>query len=546
MADFPINASVVGEEQAREAVSPQRWWALAVLCLSIVVITIDTTILNVALPSLVRSLHASASQLQWIVDAYTVVFASLLLTAGSLGDRFGRLGALNVGMAVLAVGSVGSALAGSPAQLIATRAVTGIGAALVFPATLSLLTNIFPNRVERQRAIAIWAGASGIGIGLGPVAGGLLLRSFYWGSVFWVNVPVCLFALIAARMLVPNSRDPRRSPLDPPGAAVSVLGLSALVYAIIEGPVSGWASASVVAAFAAAAALLAGFAVTEVRRTHPMLDVRLFTNPRFSAASLAITALFFGLTGIIFFQTQHLQFVLGYDVLGAGLRSAPLALALLVVSPVTPRFVRLVGTRAVVTAGLVTGAVAMAARATFSVRTGYDAILITQCLLGLGVALTLAAATASIMGAVGRERAGVGSAVNDTTRQVGGALGVAVMGSVGATLYRHDLVQRLSGTHLAAAASAKALNSVGTALQVASRLPGPTGQDLADAARRAFIHGSNAAALVGAAVAAAAALLASRFLPAGMRVGAPASAAKSTTTEHAAVDPIRPQVIQLT
>jgi EmrB/QacA subfamily drug resistance transporter len=502
--------------------SSRRWWALAALCLSIVLITLDVTILNVALPSLVRSLHASSTQLQWIVDAYTVVFASLLLTAGSLGDRFGRLGALGVGLGVFALGSVASALAKNPSQLIATRAFTGIGAAFIFPATLSLLTNIFTNPVERQRAIAMWAAASGIGIGLGPVVGGLLLRSFYWGSVFLVNVPVCIVALVAGRLVVPTSRDPNRSPLDPPGVVLSVVGLATLVYAIIEGPERGWTSAPVTAGFVLAAATLATFVAVERRRVHPMLDVRLFANPRFSAASLAITALFFSLTGLIFLQTQHLQFVLGYDPLGAGIRSAPVALMMLFVSPLTPRLVRRYGTRVICTAGLLIAAVAMAARGSFSVHTHYDAILISQCLFGLGVAITMAPATASIMGAVGQARAGVGSAVNDTTRQVGGALGVAIMGSVAASLYRHDLTHRLAASRLPSTVTAKALGSVGAALQVAPRLSAASGDALASAARHAFLHGADAACLVGAAITAAGALIAARFLPAGMRTGAPA------------------------
>jgi EmrB/QacA subfamily drug resistance transporter len=491
---------------------------------SLVVVTIDTTILNVALPSLVRSLHASSSELQWMVDAYTVVFAGLLLSAGSLGDRFGRRGALATGLVIFAAASGASALASTPAQLVALRALTGIGAALIFPATLSILTNVFTQPAERQRAIAIWAGAAGIGIGLGPVAGGLLLRWFYWGSIFWVNVPVCLIALVAGRILVPTSRDPRRSRLDPPGALLSIVGLCALVYAIIEGPSRGWGSAPVLGGFAAAALVLAGFVVVELRRAEPMLDLRLFANPRFSAASLAITALYFCLFGVIFFQTQHLQFVLGYDPLEAGLRSVPFAAVLLVVANTTPRLVRTMGTRAVVATGLAVVGASMALRGFYSVHTGYDALVLSQCLFALGMGLTIAPATASIMGAVPPERAGVGSAINDTTRQVGGALGVAVMGSIGAAFYRHDAASRLAGTHLAPAVAGKAVNSIGSALQAASTLPQPVRATVAAAARHAFVRGSDAASLVAVGVAAAGAAVALRFLPHGMRVGATAPA----------------------
>jgi EmrB/QacA subfamily drug resistance transporter len=505
---------------ADDRTASRRWWALGALCLSLVIVTIDTTILNVALPSLVRSLHASSSGLQWIVDAYTVVFAGLLLSAGSIGDRFGRRGALSAGLALFAVASATSALATTPGQLIALRALTGVGAALVFPATLSILTNLFPDPVERQRAIAVWAGTAGIGIALGPVAGGLLLRHFYWGSVFWVNVPVCAVALLAGVVLVPTSRDSQRHPLDPPGALLSIVGLSGLVYAIIEGPSRGWTSATVVGAFVGSIALIAVFVAVELRRTSPMLDLRLFSNPRFTAASLAVTTLYFCLYGTIFFQTQHLQFVLGYDPLGAGLRSVPFAVVLLVVANTTPRLVRRVGTRAIVTIGLGIVAASMALRAGFTVHSGYPAVLFSQCVFALGMGLTIAPATASIMGAVPPDRAGVGSAINDTTRQVGGALGVAVMGSIGASLFRRSAAHALSGAHLSHAVSVKALDSVGSALAVARTLPAGAARTVGDSARRAFIHGLDVASLVALGVAICGAALAWRFLPAGMTVGA--------------------------
>ncbi len=506
-----------------EALS-RRWWVLAVLCLSLIVVTIDTTILNVALPSLVRDLHATSSGLQWIVDAYTVVFAGLLLTAGSLGDRFGRRGVLTAGLGLFAVASGASALATTSGQLIALRALTGVGAALVFPATLSILTSVFPDPVERQRAIAVWAGTAGIGIGLGPVAGGVLLRHFYWGSVFWVNVPVCAVALVAGLFIVPTSRQADEVPLDPPGALLSIVGLSGLVYAIIEGPSRGWTSTVVVATFLGSVAVLALFALVELRRPEPMLDLRLFKNPRFTAASLSVTALYFCLFGTIFFQTQHLQFVLGYDPLGAGLRSLPFAIVLLVVANTTPRLVRWAGTRAVITTGLGVVAVAMAYRAGFTVHSGYPAIMVSQCVFALGMGLTIAPATASIMGSVSAGRAGVGSAINDTTRQVGGALGVAVMGSIGASIYRHSASRALAGSNVGPAGTTNALDSIGSALGAASSLPAGAAQSVTAAAKQAFIRGLDISSMVGFGVALAGAALAWRFIPAGMRVGASAPA----------------------
>jgi EmrB/QacA subfamily drug resistance transporter len=495
---------------------PRRWFALAVLCLSLVVVTIDTTILNVALPTLVDSLHASSSALQWIVDGYTVVFAGLLLTAGSIGDRFGRRGALSAGLVIFGFASAASALAANTTQLIALRALTGVGAALIFPATLSIIANVFPDPRERQRAIAVWAGTAGIGIGLGPVAGGLLLRWFYWGSVFWVNVPVCLLALVAGRALVPSSRDPEKSRLDGLGAVLSIVGLSALVYAIIEGPARGWSSQPVATGFALAAAALGAFVVAELRSTHPMLDLRLFTNARFSAASLAMTALYFCLFGTIFFQTQHLQFVLGYDPLGAGLRSLPFAAVLIVVANTTPRLVTRLGARAVITTGLLIVAASMAGRVAFTADTTYTGILLTQCLFALGMGLTIAPATTSIMSAVPSARAGVGSAINDTTRQVGGALGVAVMGSIGASLYRRSITSSAAANHL----SGKALDSVGATLAAATRLPAGARAASVDAARHAFIHGLTVSSLVAVGVALAGATIAARFLPPPVRVAA--------------------------
>ena len=318
---------------------------LGVLCLSLIVVTIDTTILNVALPTLVDSLHASSSALQWIVDGYTVVFAGLLLTAGSLGDRFGRRGALSAGLAIFGLASAASALATNTTELIALRGLTGVGAALVFPATLSIIANVFPDPRERQRAIAVWAGTAGIGIGLGPVAGGLLLRWFYWGSVFWVNVPVCAWRWSVAlrRAHVPRHR---REPARPPGAVLSIrrtVGARLRHHRRTE--TRGWTSRGGRRAVRRSLVVL----VRSPSRRCAGVGRRCSTSgcsaTRGSAPrASSVTALYFCLFGTIFFQTQHLQFVLGYDPLGAGLRSLPFAVVLLVVANTTPRLVRWAGT----------------------------------------------------------------------------------------------------------------------------------------------------------------------------------------------------------
>jgi EmrB/QacA subfamily drug resistance transporter len=347
----PVRKDLV--ELDADAVHARRWWALAVLCLSLMVIGIDNTVLNVAIPSLISDLGATTSQLQWIVDGYTLVFAGLLLTAGSVGDRFGRKGALAVGLAIFTVGSAASALAGSATTLVFTRATMGVGAALIMPATLSLLTNIFLDPKERGRAIGVWAAVAGASAGIGPVIGGALLEHFSWGSVFLVNVPVGIAALIAGRYFLPKSRDPHAARLDPVGALLSILGLVALLWAFIEAPVQGWGSTQVVAGFTIGVAVLALFVVWELRCDHPMLDVRLFENRRFSAANSAITLVFFAMFGAGFLITQYLQTVLGYSALEAGVRMLPQAALLLVVAPLSPRLAERFGTKLVVGSGLV-------------------------------------------------------------------------------------------------------------------------------------------------------------------------------------------------
>jgi EmrB/QacA subfamily drug resistance transporter len=491
----------------------RRWWTLAVLCLSLFVIVVDNTIVNVALPTLVRELDTSTSDLQWVVDSYTLVFAGLLLTAGSLGDRFGRRGALSTGLAIFGVASAVAAFANGVDALVVARAVMGVGAALIMPATLSILTNVFTDARERAIAIALWSAVVGVAVALGPVTGGFLLEHFWWGSVFIVNVPVVIVALLAGRALVPTSRDPAASRLDLFGAALSIAGLTALVWAIIEGPELGWTSTGVVGVLAIAATALAAFAWWELRTPEPMLDLRLFRNPRFSAASGAITIIAFALFGFIFMATQYLQFILGYSALEAGVRTLPFAAAVMVTAPVSSKLVERFGTKAVVVAGLLAFAGGMAVVAGTSTGSTYGRVFLAMVLMGGGMGLAQAPATESIMGALPREKAGVGSAVNDTTRELGGALGVAVIGSVLSSLYDGRLAER-AGTSVPAPALDAAKESVGSALVVANQVGGDPGGSLAAAARDAFVHGFTQASMVTAAVAVVGALVALRWLPA--------------------------------
>jgi len=495
----------------------RRWRTLIVLSLSLLVISLDNTILNVALPTIERDLNASASELQWIVDAYLLVFAGLLLTAGSLGDRFGRRRALFAGLAVFGIGSLLSALSGSASMLIGSRALMGLGGALVMPSTLSILTNVFPAG-ERGRAIGIWAAVAGLGIAIGPVAGGWLIQNASWHWIFLVNLPFTLTALAAGSVLVPESKDPDASPLDPAGAALSVAGLGSLLWAIIEAPSRGWTDPAILAAFGAATALLGSFIAWERGTPHPMLDMRLFRKPRFSAASVSITLVFFALMGTIFFLTQYLQYVLGYDALQAGLRIAPVAAGMVLGGPLSARATDRLGTKVVVAAGLTLVAAGLVLFANADQHSSYGSVLAALVIMGFGMATAMAPATDSIMGSLPLARSSVGSAVNDTTRLVGGSLGVAVLGSLLSSGYGAHMGGPVS--HLPHGAAAVAHDQLGGALAVAGRIGGGAGDALAATARSAFVSGMHSAALVAAGVALAGALIAVVWLPA--RAAAPA------------------------
>ena len=497
-----------------EQIHARRWWTLLVLCTSLILITLDNTILNVALPTLVRDLDATTSELQWIVDSYVLVFAGLLLTAGSLGDRHGRRLALQAGLVVFGLSSVVSAMVDTPAQLIAARAVMGVGGALIMPATLSIISNVFTDPKERARAIGVWAGVSALGVAIGPVAGGWLLEHFWWGSVFLVNVPIVVIALVAGRLLVPESRDPNRSEPDVPGALLSIAGLVTLVWAIIEAPERGWADGLIVASFAAAAVLLAAFLLWERRTPNPMLPLEFFRSPRFSAASASITLVFFSFFGSLFILTQYLQFVMGYTPLEAGVRTTPFALVMMVAAPSSARIVERVGTKRVVSAGLTIAAVGLAIVASCTTETGYGRVFLSMVVMASGMGLTMAPATESIMGSLPLHRAGVGSAVNDTTRQVGGALGVAVLGSILASRYGPAMGEALEGRPVPPEVADQIERSVGGAIAVAGRVGGSVGDLLTTSAREAFVDGMQVAVLSGAGVALLGAVVAFLFLPA--------------------------------
>ncbi len=495
------------------AVHARRWWVLGVLCLSMTIIVMDNTILNVAIPSLIRELNATNSQVQWIIDSYTLVFAGLLLTTGSLSDRFGRKGALQAGIMLFMAGSVASALATSATQLIVTRAFMGIGGALIMPATLSILTDVFRNPKERGRAIAIWAGFSGVGVALGPITGGLLLKHFSWSSVFWVNVPIGIFALVAGAFLLTTSRDPNQGRLDPFGSLLSIFGLGALLFGIIEVPARGWSDSQVIAGFVLGVLAIAAFIAWELHTDHPMLDMRFFKNPRFAAANMAVTMTFFAMFGSLFLMTQYWQFVHGYTPLEAGVRLVPYAASMMIVAPLSARIVERIGSKRVITIGLFTVTTALLLLSLVQRETPYVLAILPYCLMAAGIGMTMPPATESIMGSLPREKAGVGSAVNDTTRQMGGALGVALIGSVVSSIYASHVDSIASTYNLTGPALNEARSSLGGGLKVAAQL-GDQAAGLTNAIKDGFVTGLSSGLRLASIVVIAAAFVVWRYLPA--------------------------------
>jgi EmrB/QacA subfamily drug resistance transporter len=487
----------------------RRWWTLAVLTLSLVMVVVGNTVMNVALPTLARELDATSSELQWIVDSYALVFAGLLLTAGAIGDRYGRKGALQVGLVIFGAASAVSALATSPNQLIVTRAVMGLAAAFVMPATLSILAWVFPPH-ERGRAIGVWAGFVGAGAAIGPIAGGWLLENFWWGSVFLLNVPIVLLALGAGRVLVPKSRDPEHTALDPPGAGLSIVALTTLVYAVIEGPNYGWTDPLVLGAFAAALVFGLAYVYWELRTDHPMLDLRMAGDPRFAFGSVAITLSFFAMFGVFFLLTQYLQVVLGYSPLEAGLRTLPMAIGLAVTAPTAARLVERFGTKRIVGTGLLTTSFGLVIASGLDESSSYGYLVFALIVMALGMGFTAAPSTASIMASMPLRKAGVGSAVNDTTRELGGALGVAVLGSIAISSYSSSI--ETTASTLPAGVMSAASKSVGAAMQVSGEL-GASGTDLAIAAKTAFTDAMSIAFLIAAGVAVLASGLVFRYMP---------------------------------
>ena len=481
--------------------SDHRWGVLVVLCAAALIINVDNTILNVALPTLVRDLHATSSQLQWIVDSYSMVFAGLLLVSGSLADRFGRQKFFLLGLAIFGTGSIAAAFSGSVHLLIPSRVLMGLGATLTIPSSLSIVNDVFGDPRQRAKAIGAWGGIIGLGIAIGPIAGGLLLAHFWWGAVFLVNVPIVVAALTGTLVLVPDSKNLAVERPDPVGVVLSIAGLGLLLWAIIEGPTQGWASPDVIGAGVASLIVIGAFIAWESHSRHPMLKLGLFADRRFSTAAAAECLGLFGLAGALFVVTQFLQFDLGLSPLQAGVRILPMAGVLVLSALVSPVVARTIGTKLTLAAALaaVAGGLWQVSAASKG-ATSYGDVVPGLLLIGLGAGLLLPTATNSVVGSVPQGDSGVGSAVNTMALQVGGAIGVAVVGSVLATRYQGHMGRALAGRHLPVDIVHTILGSFGGALAVASGVGGASGALLARAARTAFMSGLEVSFLVGAAV----------------------------------------------
>jgi EmrB/QacA subfamily drug resistance transporter len=502
------------EARTGTARTDRRWWILVALCLSVLLVLVANTIVNIALPRISRDLHASTAALQWVVDAYSLVFAGLLLVGGNLGDRLGRRRFLLLGLLLFGLFSVGAALSRNIDELIAARALMGLAAALIYPATLAILTNVFTVARERAIAIGIWSATSGIAVAIGPVCSGVLLRHFSWSSVFYVSVPVAVLALVLGLVLLPESRDPKAGRFDPLGAILSVAGIGLLTWSIIEAPKHGWGSFATVGGIAGALVILSAFVWWQTRRPDPMLDVRLFRDPRFSTASAAIALAFFGLFGFSFMITQYLQVVREYGPLKAGLAVLPFAIVTAVFSPVAMLLMRRFGTKLVVALGMLMASAGFVVVVTAPTETPYwGKIIISMTLMAAGLGLVTGPATDAIMDSLPPGKAGAGSAVNDTTREVGGALGVAVVGSVLNSAYSSHVLTGLTSLGAPAATGHLAGQSVVVGTTVVAHLPAPLRHAAQVTVQNSFMTGVHRGSLVAAGTALVAALAALVFMP---------------------------------
>ncbi|HUE08594.1 MAG TPA: DHA2 family efflux MFS transporter permease subunit [Acidimicrobiales bacterium] len=505
--------------------SDRRWLILPVLCLSVFLVVVDNTIVNVALPTLNTHLGASITSLQWIVDAYSLAFAGLLLAGGGIGDRLGRKATMQIGLVFFGVFSAAAAASHSTGTLITTRALMGVAAAFVFPASLAILTSVFPDPSERQKALGIWGATSGIAVAFGPIVGGALLEHFWYGSIFLVNLPIVAVTLLAGQFLIPRLPRVRQHRFDVRGVVLSTAGVTSLVLAIIEGPQWGWTATGTLACFAAAAVLLTVFTVVELHTDGPLLDVRVFRVPRFTGGALSISVAFFSLFGFIFLITQYFQFVKGYSTLSAGVHTLPFAVVAAVFTPLAAVVALRIGSRVVVSAGLLLmgGGLAVAAFNSQANTAYWGPIVVSMVLLALGLSSITAPTAEAVMGSVPDEQRGAAAGVNNTTRELGGTLGVAVFGSIFASSYAPKIISAFRPLPIPSGPKAESHQSVAAALAVIHHAPQSVRPTLETTVFHAFHSGLEVACLAGAAVALLGAAAAFRLLPGRERTAATAS-----------------------
>ncbi|MET9960296.1 MFS transporter [Streptomyces sp. NPDC006326] len=508
---------------------PRRWAILAVLAVAVFVVSIDSTVLNVALPTLGRELDAGTGELQWMVDAYSVVLAGLLLMAGSLSDRFGRKKLLLIGLVLFGAASVAAAFSTESWQLIAARAAMGAGASAFMPGTLSILVHVFSDE-ERPKAIGIWGAVTALGAVTGPLIGGVLLEHFWWGSLYLINVVVVAAAVLGAAALVPESTDPAARPLDLPSTVLSIVGVTALVYGVIEQPRFGWSSSKVLTGLIGGAVVMVLFFVRQATARHPMIDLTVVRNRRFLGSSGTMAVLMFALTGSLFVLTQQFQLVLGYSPLLSGAAILPVAVALMVCSPLSPVVAKAIGVRNTVVLSLLVLAAGYAVYAVFTEDYGYGAMVVAMALVGTGMGLSQPLVNDVLMTAGPPEQSGLLSSMNDTVQEMGAAFGVAVVGSV--------LAARYAATYDPRDPAAPATRSLDQALEAARSLPQAAGKATVEAAKSAFAQSFSASAAVCAGVVVLGAVAAAVLLPQTVR--APGEAEAEGDAAVVAEAPARP------
>jgi EmrB/QacA subfamily drug resistance transporter len=498
------------------AADPRRWLALGVMCFTVLLISLDATVLNVALPTLVVNLHPSASGVQWIADCYVLTEAVLLLLCGALGDRFGRRRTFLVGVLIFGAGSAGCALVHSTGPLIGARATTGLGAALLMPATLSLIAATFPP-AERPRAIGIWAGMSGIGTAAGPLLGGWLLQNFWWGSVFIINVPIAILAFFGGILFLSESRADKKPPIDPVGVALSAIGLAAITYGLIEAPELGWLSPTVLGTLVAGTVLVVGFVWWDERQAHPLVDFTLFKNPTFSTGLTAITAAFFALFGIGYLLSQYIQFVQRATVLQVGLRFLPMAAGTLVGANTATRLSVRFGKRAVIVTGMLGIACGLGIYSVLPVTTNPIPLGIAFTLVGTGLGLTIAPSSNAIISSLPPDQVGVGSGLRSTVQLLAGSFGVAILGNLATSRYRSGIAAAWHGPLRQVPASVRPAisNQIGGAVIVSRTLPAGLAGRVTAASDRAFVSGVRLGARVDLVMMAVAIVAVARYIPGG-------------------------------